>query len=177
MELHEVILVDDHDNPIGSMEKMEVHRKGELHRAFSIFIFNNKGEMLLQQRAMNKYHSSGLWTNACCSHPRPGEETIDAARRRLKEEMGFETELEKVFDFVYAADLENGLKEYEFDHVYAGEYNGVINANPEEVNDYCFQSINEIRESLLAHPKKFTVWFHVAFPKVEQWWNLQSQHT
>ncbi len=170
MKEQHVILVDNNDTPLGSMEKMEAHHQGSLHRAFSIFIFNSRGEMLLQQRAMNKYHSSGLWTNTCCSHPQPGEETIDAAKRRLNEEMGFETEIEKLFDFIYAADLENGLKEYEYDHVFAGVYDGVINANPEEVNDFCYQDINEISRSLVTHPKKYTVWFHVAFPKVEQWW-------
>ena len=108
------------------MEKMEAHKKGLLHRAFSVFIFNGKGEMLLQQRALNKYHSGGLWTNACCSHPMPGEKTEDAADRRLKEELGFETPLEKIFDFVYKAEFDNGLTEYEFDHVFAGEYEGEI---------------------------------------------------
>ena len=171
MKEQQVILVDEQDTPIGTMEKMEAHHKGCLHRAFSVFIFNTKGEMLLQQRAMNKYHSSGLWTNACCSHPQPGEDTSVAAKRRLNEEMGFETEIEKVFDFVYAADLENGLKEYEFDHVYAGVYDGAIQANPDEVHDYCYKDLNEIRQSLLSHPKKYTVWFHVAFPQLELWWN------
>lgn len=170
MKEKHVILVDDSDKAIGKMEKMEAHRSGVLHRAFSIFIFNRKGEMLLQQRALNKYHSSGLWTNACCSHPQPGEKTLESAHNRLKEEMGFDTKLEKLFDFVYAADLENGLKEYEYDHVFAGEYDGIIKANPDEVNDFCYRGMNEITQSLLAHPKKYTVWFHIAFPKVEQWW-------
>ncbi len=173
MNAKKVILVNDADEQIGEMEKMEAHLKGSLHRAFSIFIFNSKGEMLLQQRALNKYHSKGLWTNACCSHPQPGEETATAALRRLKEEMGFETVIEKLFDFVYAADLENGLKEYEFDHVFAGEYDGAIVANPEEVSDFCFKNISDIRQSLITHPKKYTVWFHIAFPKVEQWWGAR----
>src|SRR4249919_2599143 len=113
----EVILVNEQNEAIGTMEKMEAHRKALLHRAFSVFIFNSKGEMLLQQRALNKYHSGGLWTNACCSHPRPGELIEDAATRRLKEELGFETPLKKIFQFTYQASFDNGLTEHEFDHV------------------------------------------------------------
>ena len=116
----DVILVDEHDVQTGTMEKMEVHQKALLHRAFSIFIFNEKGEMLLQKRADRKYHSAGLWTNACCSHPKPGEETLAAAEIRLQEEMGFNTELKKAFDFIYKAPFDNGLTEYEFDHVFIG---------------------------------------------------------
>ena len=126
MENDKVILVNEHDDMVGIMDKMEAHQQGLLHRAFSIFIFNTKGEMLLQQRAFSKYHSGGLWTNACCSHPLPGEKTEDAAQRRLKEEIGFETSLEKIFDFVYKAAFENGLTEHEFDHVFAGEYEGKV---------------------------------------------------
>src|SRR5258708_5798594 len=122
------------------MEKLEVHQKGLLHRAFSIFIFNRKGEMLLQQRALNKYHNGGLWTNACCSHPAPGEKTLTAATRRLKEEMGFTTALEKAFDFTYKVSFENGLTENEFDHVFTGRYEGSIEPNPDEVKDYCFKT-------------------------------------
>ena len=174
-----VILVNEKDEPLGSMEKMEAHRKAVLHRAFSVFIFNSKGEMLLQQRTLNKYHSGGLWTNACCSHPRPGEETSEAAVRRLKEEMGFETAINKIFDFVYKAEFDNSLTEFEFDHVFAGEYDGLIKINPEEASDYCFKGLTEIRQSLQLHPKKYTAWFHLAFPKMEEWIinrNLISQH-
>ena len=117
-----VILVDENDAPIGIMEKIEVHQKALLHRAFSVFIFNSKGEMLLQKRANNKYHSPGLWTNACCSHPSPGQDTLEAATKRLQEEMGFTTAIEKVFDFIYKAPFDNGLTEYEFDHVFIGTY-------------------------------------------------------
>lgn len=170
MNEQDIILVNDTDEAVGTMEKMEAHRKGELHRAFSIFIFNSNGEMLLQQRSLHKYHSGGLWTNACCSHPHPGEDLEAATRRRLQYEMGIETGITKLFDFIYAADLENGLKEYEFDHVFAGEYDGEINPNPEEVMNYCYRSMDEIRDELVKLPKKFTVWFHVAFPKVELWW-------
>lgn len=126
--------------------------------------------MLLQQRALNKYHSGGLWTNACCSHPRPGEETKDAALRRLKEEMGFKTEIEKVFDFVYKAEFDNGLTEYEFDHVFTGEYEGPIDFNKEEVKDCCYKPMEEIKDSLKIHSDRYTAWFQLAFPKVEKWW-------
>lgn len=170
MKKEEVILVNEHDEATGAMEKMEAHRKGVLHRAFSIFIFNSKGEMLLQQRAFSKYHSGGLWTNACCSHPLPGEETKNAAARRLKEELGFETTVKKIFDFIYKAEFDNGLTEHEFDHVFTGEYEGVINLNKDEVNDYCYKKIGEIKHSLQTHPQKYTAWFHLAFPKIEDWW-------
>jgi len=163
----DVILVDESDQPIGTMEKMEVHQKALLHRAFSVFIFNNKGEMLLQKRAAEKYHSPGLWTNACCSHPQPSVETIPAATKRLQEEMGFTTTLEKVFDFVYKASFDNGLTEYEFDHVLVGNYEGKIIPNPEEVADYCYLSLPEINKMLLSDPDTYTSWFKIAFPKLE----------
>ena len=155
MELQQVILVDEQDEPSGTMEKMEAHRQGLLHRAFSIFIFNSKGELLLQRRAINKYHSGGLWSNSCCSHPEPGEETVVAARRRLKEEMGFTTHLEKIFEFIYKAEFSNGLTEYEFDHVFAGRYEGRIDYNKEEVMDYCYKSLADIRDELRNHPDSF----------------------
>src|SRR5438067_7734187 len=152
----DVILVNEQDEPTGIMEKMEAHRKGVLHRAFSVFIFNHKGEMLLQQRALGKYHSGGLWTNACCSHPSPGEDTLDAATRRLHEEMGFTTSLEKIFDFVYQCEFEHGLKEHEFDHVFVGIYEGRMTPDPMEVKDYCYKNLDEIHSSLLSHPQKYT---------------------
>jgi isopentenyl-diphosphate Delta-isomerase len=164
-----VILVNERDEPIGQMEKMEAHRKALLHRAFSVFVFNTKGEMLLQQRALQKYHSGGLWTNACCSHPAPGEDTDSAASRRLQEEMGFSTPLTKIFDFVYQADFDNGLTEHEFDHVFIGEYEGEVHPNPSEVHDFCYKSLESIESSLTSHPDKYTAWFHIAFPKVRQW--------
>lgn len=170
MDLTQVILVNEQDQPIGHCEKLEAHQRGLLHRAFSVFIFNSKGEMLLQQRAMDKYHSGGLWTNACCSHPAEGEETIDAAHRRLQEEMGFDTQVEKIFDFVYKASFENGLAEYEFDHVFAGFYEGEINFHREEVMDYCYKTMAEVEASLQLTPANFTAWFHIAFPKVKAWW-------
>lgn len=169
MSADHVILVDESDGPIGTMEKMEAHRKALLHRAFSIFIFNSKGEMLLQQRADAKYHSAGLWTNACCSHPLPGEETDVAALRRLKEELGFIAPIEKIFAFTYRSEFENGLTEFEFDHVFAGIYDDSIVPDKREVKDFCFKTINEIAASLLTHPRKYTTWFNIAFPAIKQW--------
>jgi isopentenyl-diphosphate delta-isomerase len=165
----EVILVNELDEPIGSMEKMEVHRKALLHRAFSVFIFNVRGDMLLQQRAHKKYHSAGLWTNACCSHPRPGEGTKDAALRRLSEELGFTAGLRKIFDFTYRSEFENGLTEFEFDHVFLGVHDGDIHPDKNEVNDYCFKSLDEIEANLASNPQHYTIWFQQAFPLVQKW--------
>jgi isopentenyl-diphosphate Delta-isomerase len=175
-EEEKVILVNEHDDMIGVIDKLEAHRQGLLHRAFSVFIFSTKGEMLLQQRAMTKYHSAGLWTNACCSHPGPRERTMDAAQRRLMEELGFETPIEKIFDFTYKAEFENGLTEYEFDHVFTGEYEGKLNVDPAEVKDFCYKEISEIKNMLQAHPQKFTAWFHIAFPRIEEWWASRYQN-
>jgi len=168
--MEEVILVNEMDEQIGVMEKMEAHAKAELHRAFSVFIFNAKGEMLLQQRACNKYHSGGLWTNACCSHPRPGETTMAAAQRRLQEEMGFETTLTKAFDFMYKAAFDNGLTEHEFDHVFVGSYDAKINSNDAEVKDYAYVPMDIIEATMQTNPGRYTAWFHIAFPKVYEWW-------
>ena len=171
----DVILVDEHDNPIGTMGKMEVHEKALLHRAFSIFIFNDKEEMLLQKRAAGKYHSPGLWTNTCCSHPGPGEDTLPAAQKRLEDEMGFTTPLSKAFSFVYKAFFENGLTEYEYDHVFTGTYNGLIQPNSHEVSDYCYQPLDEIKENIKTHPDHFTEWFKIALPKLEEY--LEAKKT
>ena len=168
--------MDENDKEYDSIEKIEAHKKGLLHRAFSVFVFNDKGEMLLQQRALDKYHSGGLWTNACCSHPEPGEETLDAAKRRITEEMGIDIQLRKIFDFVYKAEVDRGLTEYEFDHVFAGEYSGEINFNKEEVMDVCYKNIQTIRRSLQSDPQKYTAWFRLAFPKIEDWWNKQYKN-
>lgn len=165
----QVILVNESDEPIGVMGKMEAHQQPTLHRAFSVFIFNRQGEMLLQKRADHKYHSAGLWTNACCSHPRPGENTSIAASRRLAEELGFSTRLEKIFDFVYKASFANGLHEHEFDHVFTGEYNGDIRPDANEVSEFCFMDMDAIRESLEVKPGNYTAWFAIAFPKIAQW--------
>jgi isopentenyl-diphosphate delta-isomerase len=162
----QVILVDEQDKAIGEMEKLEAHKSGRLHRAFSVFIFNSEGKMLLQRRALSKYHSAGLWTNACCSHPAPGEETMQSAERRLKEELGFTTSLEKAFDFIYNVKFQNGLIEHEFDHVFTGVYDGVIEMNEEEVVDFTFETIDSIWTSLSDNSEKYTEWFRIAFPKL-----------
>ena len=165
----QLILVDEQDNPIGTCEKMEAHRKGLLHRAFSVFIFDAQGRMLLQQRALSKYHSGGLWTNACCSHPFPGEDNLTAATRRLQEELGFTTSLRKAFDFYYRAAFDNGLTEHEFDHVFVGQYEGALEVNPQEVMDYCFLSLEEIQNQLETRPDRYTEWFKIAFPRLRLW--------
>ena len=139
--MEQVILVDENDNQVGVMEKLQAHEKPILHRAFSVFIFNNKGEILLQKRAATKYHSANLWTNACCSHPRPNETIFAAAERRLQEEMGFSTSITKAFCFTYQANFDNGLFEYEYDHVFTGVYNGTIKPNQNEVQDFSYQSV------------------------------------
>jgi len=162
-----VILVNEQDRQTGTMEKMEVHQKAILHRAFSVFIFNDKGEMLLQKRAVKKYHSGGLWTNTCCSHPQPGEDTLEAAGKRLQEEMGFNTTLNKAFTFIYKAELDNGLTEHEFDHVFIGNFNGEVQPDPEEVEDYCYQSVDKLKQALQTNPHHYTEWFKIAFPKLE----------
>ncbi len=170
----EVILVNEQDNEIGRMEKMEAHEKAILHRAFSIFIFNSNQEMLLQQRALTKYHSAGLWTNACCSHPRPGETTINAAKRRLIEELGFSTNIQQVFHFTYKTTFDNGLTEHEFDHVFIGTYDQHISPNPDEVQSISFMHMDDILSSLASEPAKYTAWFQIAFPKVYDWWKASS---
>ena len=168
--MEHVILVDEKDVETGSMEKMEAHEKALLHRAFSIFIFNSAGEMLLQQRAVHKYHSAGLWTNSCCSHPRPGEDTHAAASRRLQEEMGFVAPIKKVFDFMYQTAFANGLAEHEFDHVFIGYHDGKIDPDPQEVSNHAFWPMGKIAEQIQNQPDLFTVWFRIAFPKVMDWW-------
>lgn len=170
----EVILVNENDEAVGAMEKIAAHRKAMLHRAFSVFIFNRKGEMLLQQRASNKYHSPNLWTNACCSHPMPGEETIDAAHRRLMEEMGFDTVLEHAFSFIYKTPFDNGLTEHELDHVFIGHYDGTINPDETEVRDFTFMKMEAIKQSMDNHNHKYTSWFTIAFPKLEEHMALKN---
>lgn len=167
---HEIILVNELDEQTGTAEKMEAHYKALLHRAFSVFIFNINDEMLLQRRALSKYHSAGLWTNACCSHPKPGEETIKGAKRRLQEELGFTTDITKAFDFIYTASFANGLTENEFDHVYTGIYDGPIKPDPEEVMEYCYKPMESIKADLLLNPQHYTAWFIIAFPKIEEYY-------
>lgn len=159
--IEEVILVDVHDNAIGTMEKLEAHEKGMLHRAFSILLVNEKGEMLLQQRALEKYHSPGLWTNACCSHPRPEEATINAATRRLQEELGMSLALTKIFQFTYHAELEDGLIEHEIDHVFLGITNENPIINLTEVMSYKWINLTELKMDIIAHPEKYTAWFNL----------------
>lgn len=162
----DLILVNEADEPIGVMEKMEVHQKALLHRAFSVFIFNSKNQLLLQQRAFDKYHSAGLWSNTCCSHPEPGEETEVSATRRLREEMGIEAPLKHAFHFIYRASFENQLTEHELDHVFIGKYDGEIFPNPAEVNGVAYHSVEEILDNMQTNPNQFTVWFKIILPRL-----------
>lgn len=166
-----VILVDAEDNELGKMPKMEAHLEGKLHRAFSIFIFNSKGQLLLQQRALDKYHSGGKWTNTCCSHPRPGEETLDAAHRRLEEEMGMRAELKHVFSFTYMADLLDGISEYEFDHVFFGLSDELPVINTAEVASYEYMDMKVLAHELSGYPEKYTAWLKICFARVVNSYN------
>lgn len=158
MQQEQVILVNESDEPIGEMEKMLAHEQGVLHRAFSVFIFNAQGEVLLQQRALSKYHSPGLWTNTCCSHPRPGETTEQAAHRRLKEEMGFDCTLQHKFSFIYKVQFDNGLYEHELDHVYTGVYEGEPSINPDEVNTFKWMKWEQLLEDVNKNVADYTFW-------------------
>lgn len=160
-----VILVDRNDNQIGVMPKMEAHEKGLLHRAFSVFVFNDNNELLLQQRALDKYHSPGLWTNTCCSHQREGENNIAAGKRRLQEEMGFQTDLKEVTSFIYKAPFDNGLTEHEFDHILIGNYNDSPTPNPDEVADWKWVPLEDVALDIKQHPEKYTAWFQIIFDK------------
>lgn len=159
--MEEVILVDDQDNPVGTMEKLEAHQKGILHRAFSILIFNSKGDLLLQKRAKSKYHSAGLWTNTCCSHPLPGESMEEATRRKLKQEMGIDLQPEFAYKFIYKAALENNLIEHEYDHVFFAAFSGSPVINTDEVEDWRFEGIDSIRRSISINPELYTCWFRL----------------
>lgn len=154
-----VILVDKDDNQIGTMEKMEAHRKGELHRAFSVLVFNSKGEMLLQKRAKSKYHSGGLWTNTCCSHPLPGEKIEDSIQRRVREEMGIHVEPKFSYKFLYKTSLDQNLIEHELDHVFIAEYNDRPILNSEEAEDWKYVSLRWLRDDVAKNPSKYTHWF------------------
>ncbi|MDA8893352.1 isopentenyl-diphosphate Delta-isomerase [Flavobacteriaceae bacterium] len=158
-----VILVDVLDNQLGLMPKMEAHEKAVLHRAFSVFIFNDEGELMLQQRAAHKYHSPLLWTNTCCSHQRDGESNIEAGKRRLIEEMGFKTNLKEIFSFVYKAPFDNGLTEHELDHVMIGNFNGTPKINPDEVASYKWMTLEEVKKDIELQPKLYTAWFKIIF--------------
>ena len=158
-----VILVNEKDEPIGLMGKMEAHEKGLLHRAFSVFVFNSKQEVLLQQRAACKYHSPNLWTNTCCSHPRAGETNQQAGERRLQEEMGLQVPLQEVFSFIYKAPFDNGLTEHEYDHVLIGYSDAQPQINPEEVASWKWLSLEAIKEDILQAPERYTAWFKIIF--------------
>lgn len=158
-----LILVDQFDNQIGLMEKLEAHQKGLLHRAFSIFIFNSKGEILLQKRSLEKYHSPGLWSNTCCSHPNAGEETLVAAKRRLVEEMGMSADIEEVFSFTYKAEFENGLVEHEFDHVFFGTTDAEPIINISEVSEWKYISVEDLKIDLTTSPEQYSAWLQICF--------------
>ncbi len=164
----QITLVDKDDMRIGAMGKMETHEKGLLHRAFSIFVKNDKGEIMLQKRATGKYHSGGLWTNTCCGHPRDGENLISAAHRRLGEEMGFDCPLKELLSFTYGADLDRGLKENEFLHVFLGEHSNAPVLNPEEADDWKWITIGELRQDIDKNPDTYTYWFKIALEEIEK---------
>ena len=160
-----VILVNQANEQLGTMPKMEAHEKGVLHRAFSVFVMNKEGEIMLQQRAAHKYHSPSLWTNTCCSHQREGETNIEAGVRRLKEEMGFETELKELFSFVYKAEFDNGLTEHELDHVMLGHYEGAPEINSEEVSGWKWMLPEDIKADIAQNPDEYTAWFKIIFDR------------
>lgn len=174
MEKELVILVNENDEQIGLMEKMEAHEKAVLHRAFSVFIFNSRGKMLLQQRALQKYHSPGLWTNTCCSHPRDGETLEQATKRRLDEEMGMQCELTKAFDFIYKSDVGQGLTEHELDHVFLGETDQEPNINPDEVAAWKYMTLDDLHRDMENNPQNYTVWFRIAFKELEDFYVKQK---
>lgn len=164
----QIILVDEQDNAIGQGEKMEVHQKGLLHRAFSILIFNHKGELLIQQRAKDKYHCPGLWANTCCSHPRWGESLEEASTRRLKEEMGFVCKLNRDFSFIYKVKFDNGLTEHEYDHVFVGFYDGELDINKDEVQAYEWVNIAILIDNMKKYPNKYAPWFKIIMDKYKR---------
>lgn len=174
MKEEKVILVNDKDEPIGLMEKMEAHEKGLLHRAFSVFVFNDRNELMLQQRAAHKYHSPFLWTNTCCSHQREGESNIEAGKRRLMEEMGFSCDLEDTISFIYKAPFDNGLTEHEFDHILIGHYNEAPQLNPDEVMDWKWMTLKEVHADIASHPEKYTAWFKIIFDKFYEHINISK---
>lgn len=159
--MDDIILVDTNDNPTGTMEKMEAHRKGVLHRAFSVLVFNSRGEVLLQKRSSKKYHSAGLWTNTCCSHPKPNEVLNEAARLRLIYEMGIDVQPEFGFKFIYRAALDQNLIEHELDHVFLASFDGIPLINEEEVDDWKYMSLSSIRHDMQENPLDYTAWFKI----------------
>jgi isopentenyl-diphosphate Delta-isomerase len=165
--MEKVILVDEQDDVIGLMEKMEAHKKGLLHRAFSILIFSSKGELLLQKRSIRKYHSGGLWTNTCCSHPTLDESMACTARKRLKFEMGIDLESQFAFKFIYRSELDKDLIEHEFDYVFTGIFNGTPLINLDEVEDWKFMDIQSLRGDLKNNPASYTAWFRLIMNQIE----------
>ena len=163
MKEENVILVNEQDEPIGLMPKLEAHQKAILHRAFSVFILNEKSELMLQQRASQKYHSPLLWTNTCCSHQREGETNVGAGNRRLFEEMGFTTELKELFHFIYKAPFDNGLTEHELDHVMIGYFDGIPEINKDEAADWKWMKIEDVKKDMKCNPEAYTVWFRIIF--------------
>jgi len=161
-----VILVDKDDKEIGIGEKIKTHKEGKLHRCFSVFIFNSKNELLLQRRARSKYHSGGLWTNTCCSHPRPNEPTEKSVHRRLKEEMGFDCEVKEIFSFIYKVKFDNGLWEHEYDHVFFGKFDGEPKPNPEEVDEWKWVSLEKLKKDIQENPDNYTYWLKKSIDKV-----------
>ncbi len=172
MKEEHVILVNENDEQIGTMPKLEAHEKAALHRAFSVFVFNGKNELMLQQRAAHKYHSPNLWTNTCCSHQRVGETNIEAGKRRLQEEMGFETELKDTIAFIYKAPFDNGLTEHEFDHILVGHFDSEPVLNPEEVSDWKWMSLDAIKKDMEYNPQFYTEWFKIIFEKFYEHINI-----
>lgn len=164
--MEKIILVDKKDRAVGTGEKLEVHKAGSLHSAFSIFVFNRKGELLLQKRARGKYHSGGLWTNTCCSHPRAGEELKEAVHRRLKQEMGFDCPLNEAFSFIYRVKFANGLYEHELDHVFVGRFDGKPAPDPEEADGWEWVSLKELKKDIRENPEKYTYWLRVSLDRV-----------
>ena len=164
--MEEVILVDTEDQEIGLMEKMQAHREAKLHRAFSVFLLNDQNEVLLQQRALDKYHCGGMWTNACCSHPREGETLQDAVTRRLEEEMGIACDAQWAYSFIYKADVGGGLVEHEFDHVFVGRFSGIPQPDENEVSAWKYVSIEALKQDVEAHPAKYTPWFKIILTEV-----------
>lgn len=173
IEQQDIILVDIDDRVIGTGEKMDVHRKALMHRAFSVLIFNSEGKMLLQRRALSKYHSPGLWTNACCSHPRPGEETYSAAMRRLQEELGFSSHLHYHGRFHYIAPFDNGLTENEVDHVFSGIYDGEVPFESQEVEEIVWVDGLSLSKWMHDRPQDFTVWFKIIYERIRRFYPLQ----
>jgi isopentenyl-diphosphate delta-isomerase len=161
-----VILVDKNDQPLGTCEKLKAHQEGLLHRAFSVCVFNTEGKWLIQKRADDKYHSGGLWSNSCCSHPLSGLSLEESARKRLEYEMGFQVPLTPLYNFVYQADFPGGLSEHEFDHVLIGQYDGLCAPPPEEVSDHRWISTGDLLNEVADHPESFTVWFKMLIPEV-----------